>query len=114
MQQRLEELVEHRALAAVQVDLPVDGIEDRDDFALLVQVDGNGMRKFRWFKCVVENSNCGLVVAAFNDDPDEIRKNMKEKRRSEIVDFGPTALMTDGSQPISIRSETLLVPTWSR
>ena len=37
VQQRLEELFEHGALALVQVDLAVDGVEDRDDLALLVE-----------------------------------------------------------------------------
>ena len=32
VQQRLEEVFEHRALALVQIDLAVDGIEDFDDF----------------------------------------------------------------------------------
>ena len=35
VQQRLEQVFEHRALAVVQVDLAVDGVEDFDDFALL-------------------------------------------------------------------------------
>lgn len=37
VQQRLEEVVEDVALAAVQVDLAVDGVEDGNDFELLVE-----------------------------------------------------------------------------
>ena len=37
VQQRLEQVFEHRALALVQVDLAVDGVEDRDDLALFVE-----------------------------------------------------------------------------
>ena len=37
VQQRLEKLVEDRALPSVQVDLAVDAVEDGDDFALFIQ-----------------------------------------------------------------------------
>ncbi len=44
VQQRLEQIFEHRALALVQVDLAVDGVEDVDDLALFVERgrDGTG------------------------------------------------------------------------
>ena len=40
VQQRLEQVFEDGALALVQVDLAVDGVEDRDDFVLLVDSVG--------------------------------------------------------------------------
>ena len=43
VQQGLEQLFEQRALALVEVDLVVDGVEDCDDLLLLVESSAHGI-----------------------------------------------------------------------
>ena len=45
VQQRLEEIVQHGAPAAVQIDLAVDSVEDDDDLILLRQIGREGTLK---------------------------------------------------------------------